>query len=79
MKITFLFPETKFFTKKGLRNKKIPDISNLYELVQDVLQKVEILEDDNLVESHDGSRRTPIKGEKYWLEIEITKAVINPV
>lgn len=33
------------------------DLSNLYEFPQDALQAAGILEDDFLIESHDGSRR----------------------
>lgn len=33
------------------------DLSNLYELPQDALQKTGILADDSLIESHDGSRK----------------------
>ena len=38
-------------------NSNVPDLSNLYEAPQDWLQKSEIIEDDRLIESHDGSRR----------------------
>lgn len=71
LKLIFYFPESVFFTKKGSRSLKIPDISNLYELPQDVLTKAGIIEDDTLVESHNGSKRLPIEGSKYYLEIEI--------
>lgn len=33
------------------------DLSNLYEAAQDALQAAGIIEDDYLIESHDGSRR----------------------
>jgi len=35
----------------------IPDASNLYQAPEDALQAAGVLEDDRLVESHDGSRR----------------------
>lgn len=73
VRFTFYIPESKYFTKKGIRSKNIPDQSNLYELPQDVMQSVGIIQDDGLIESHDGSRRAPIKGDKHLLEIEITK------
>lgn len=53
--------------KKNKRNKKINDLSNLYELPQDALQKAGIIEDDGQIESHDLSRRLP--GEKNEIEI----------
>ena len=68
---TFFFPKSVYFTKKGQRSKKIPDLSNLYLLPEDCLQKVGIIEDDTQVESHDGSRRAPIDGDQYWLEIKL--------
>jgi len=34
-----------------------PDLSNLYQLPEDVMQKAGIIEDDQQIESHDGSRR----------------------
>lgn len=69
-KMTFFFHEKKFFTKKGARNKKLPDISNLYQLVEDCLQKAGVLFDDNLIDNHDGSRRLPHPDRNY-LEIEL--------
>lgn len=71
LKLIFYFPESVFYTKKGIRSLKIPDISNLYELPQDLLTKSGIIEDDTLVDSHNGSKRLPIEGSKYYLEIEI--------
>jgi len=35
----------------------LPDTSNLYEAPQDLLQAAGVIEDDRLVEHHDGSRR----------------------
>ena len=72
-KFTFWFPETKFFTAKGNRSMNIPDLSNLYELPQDVLVKCGILDDDWLIESHNGSSRMPHKDERFILEIELTE------
>lgn len=67
----FIFPREKYFTKKGHRNKKLPDLSNLYQLPEDLLQKANIITDDNLISSHDFSRRVP--GDKYLLEIHLLK------
>lgn len=72
-KFIFYFPETKFFTKKGERNKNLPDLSNLYEMPQDCLQFAKIIEDDTYIVSHNGSERRPIEGARYWLEIELSR------
>lgn len=55
----FYFEKTKFFTKKKEINRKLPDLSNLYELPQDCLQDAGIIANDSLVWSHDLSRRLP--------------------
>ena len=65
----FYFPSTVYYTKKNQKSKKIADLSNLYETVQDALQKANIIENDCQIESHDGSRRKPIDENKYYLEI----------
>lgn len=86
-KFTFHFPETVYFTKRGPRSQNLPDLSNLYELPQDCLQynfckfkkghpmfeELKIIGNDSQICSHDGSRRVPIKGTEYFLEIEITR------
>lgn len=72
-KFTFFFPKTVYFTKKGARNQKLPDLSNLYELPQDVLQNVGIILNDTNICSHDGSRRAPTDDPKYFIEIELTE------
>ena len=71
-KLIFYFPQTIYFTKKGERSKKLPDTSNLYELPQDIMQKLQIIENDTQICSHDGSRRLPSEDNQYWLEIELT-------
>lgn len=48
------------------------DLSNLYELPQDALQKAGILENDSLIESHDGSRK------RYDPENPRTEITITP-
>lgn len=50
----------------------IVDLSNLYELPQDALQKAGILENDALIESHDGSRK------RYDPKNPRTEIVITP-
>lgn len=73
VKFVFHYPTSVYFTKAGKRSNKVGDLSNLYELPQDCLQKVGILANDSLIVSHDGSRRAPIEGVKYMLEIEISR------
>lgn len=48
------------------------DLSNLYEFPQDVLQKAGIIENDCLIESHDGSRKLYDK-ENPRTEIYVSK------
>jgi len=48
VQITFIF----YIRKKGKY-----DLSNLYQGIEDALVKGQILEDDSLIESHDGSRK----------------------
>ena len=43
------------------RNKTIPDLSNLYELPQDCLERAGVIVNDRIIESHDLSRRLPSK------------------
>lgn len=62
----FYFPQADYFTKKGVLSGRMPDLSNLYELPQDALQKSGVIKNDNLICSHDLSRRLP--GEEYALE-----------
>lgn len=86
-KFTFYFPRSIYFTKKGIRSQNLPDLSNLYELPQDCLQynfcpfpkkhpayrEIKIIGNDQQICAHDGSRRLPIDGTEYYLEIELTK------
>lgn len=69
----FYFPKSIYFTKKGLRSRTLSDLSNLYELPQDCLQKAGIISNDTQICSHDGSRRLPIEGTDYYLEIIISQ------
>lgn len=71
VKMIFWFNDKEFFTKKGNVSKHIPDLSNLYQLVEDSMQKASILENDHWIAGHDGSRRCPTLDHSY-LEIEIT-------
>ena len=71
----FYYPESVYFTKAGKRSNKVADLSNLYESVQDAMQKVGIIRNDSLICGHDGSKRLPISDNKYFLKIELTKVV----
>lgn len=55
--VQFLFYFNNFLTKKGSRNRKIPDLSNLYHFPEDCLQEAGIIDNDSFICSHDGSRR----------------------
>lgn len=55
-KILFIFSRQEYFTKKMVRSKTLGDLSNLYEVVQDALEKAGIIENDRLIYSHDGSQ-----------------------
>ncbi len=48
VEVTFIF----YISKKGKH-----DLSNLYQGIEDALVDAQILEDDSLIESHDGSRK----------------------
>ena len=69
IQISFIFGFKNYFTKKGERNKKLGDLSNLYQLPEDCLTKAGIILDDNQIQSHDGSRRLP--GDENYLIIII--------
>ena len=73
-KIVFYFPKDVFYTKKGIVSGKLPDLSNLYSIVEDSLQFVGILKNDRLIRQHNGSDRLPSKDDKYSLSITLTKA-----
>lgn len=67
----FFFPQSDYFTKKGEISGRLPDLSNLYELPQDCLQKACIIRNDSLIKSHDLSRILP--GEEYAIEVFLFK------
>lgn len=72
-KFTFYFPKDVFYTKKGKVNKRLNDLSNLYELPQDALQKAGVISDDWLINGHNGSSRQVSYDNEFHLEIELTK------
>ncbi len=56
MKLPYTIPlRIKFMFYR--KDKRGVDLSNLYEFAQDVLQSAGIIENDVLIESHDGSRK----------------------
>lgn len=69
VQVVFTFYFKDYYTKKGLRSKKLPDQSNLYQGPEDALQAAGIIKDDGQIMSHDGSRRLP--GDSNILEITI--------
>lgn len=71
VRFLFYFPARIFFKKNGDRSMRIADLSNLYELPQDALQKASIISDDCFIDSHDGSRRLVSPTHDYCLSIEI--------
>jgi len=70
--MVFYFNELDFYTKKGTVSKKIPDLSNLYQLPEDCLQKAGVLDNDHYICGHDGSRRYPTKDSSY-IEIILSR------
>lgn len=42
------------------KDDRMPDISNLYQTIEDLLEDAGILENDMFVVNHDGSRRVPL-------------------
>lgn len=66
---TFYFPNEKFFTKKKTQSLTIGDLSNLYQGVEDCLQKCQVIKNDALICGHDGSRRVPWDKPTYGLKI----------
>ena len=69
--ILFLFWFDSYYTKKGYRAKTLGDLSNLYQLPEDCLQKAGVIENDSQICSHDLSRRLP--GKENCLEIFVFK------
>ena len=70
LKCLFYFPKEVFFNKKGERSKRVPDTSNLYQIVEDALEEARVIENDRLIESHNGSLRLP--GDEFILDVEIS-------
>ena len=62
-----------YFAEKNSRKFKACDLSNLFEIVSDALQASEIIKNDNLIQSFDGSRKIQTRNNFNSLEIEITQ------
>lgn len=69
IQVSLIFTFKDFYTAKLTRNKKMPDLDNLFCLPLDALTKSGVIEDDQNVCSLDGSRRRP--GDRNTLEIII--------
>jgi Holliday junction resolvase RusA-like endonuclease len=67
---TILFYFDDYYTKKGERNKRLPDLDNLFSLPCDSLTKSGLITDDSIICSFDGSRRLP--GKTNCVEIIIS-------
>ena len=70
---TLLFYFDDFYTKKGTRNARLPDLDNLLSLPCDALTKSSVISDDKIICSFDGSRRLP--GKTNMIEIIISDFV----
>jgi len=71
----FSYPKEIYYTKKGVKSNKVADMSNLYQLPEDCLQRSGILENDSLIENHGNSLRVPSINDKYYLIIRIFSIV----
>jgi Holliday junction resolvase RusA-like endonuclease len=74
VRILFFYPKTVYFTKDGRRSNRVGDISNLYQIVEDALQKAGVISNDSNIIGHDGSRRYPLDSKEYSLSVEIFKS-----
>lgn len=72
-KLGFHFAKSHFWTKKGKINLKLPDLSNLYQLVEDCLQSSGIIRNDHFIASHDGSYRAPSEDETNYVLITLSR------
>lgn len=67
----FYFKKEDFITKAKEISLRLPDLSNLYELPQDCLQKAGVILNDTQIDSHDLSRR--LIGPQTKLDIFLLK------
>ena len=55
----FYYPEDEFYTKQGTISRKLPDLSNLYQLPEDCLQAAGVIQNDWQIFSHTDCYRSP--------------------
>lgn len=67
----FYFRRDIFYTKRGTQSKRLPDLSNLYQLPEDCLQQAGIITNDTIVSGHDGSRRMPISFRQTGIDLDL--------
>ncbi len=77
LEVQFYYPQSVFYTKKGTINKKLIDLTNSIQGIEDSLQTAGIIEDDNLVFALNGSTRHPSPDNDYYLTICITEYEIK--
>jgi len=69
----FFFHFDNYYVKDGSRrSKRVGDLSNLYQMPEDCLQRAGIIKDDSQIVSHDLSRRLP--SDRNMLEIFLFEA-----
>ena len=71
----FAYPKDKLITQKDTLNRKCGDLSNLYCLPEDCLQKAGIILDDSMIVSHEGSERVISPDSNYYLSIKIYELI----
>lgn len=59
VRVVFLLFCENYLTQTGRRNLKLIDLSNSVQIYEDCLEKAEIIENDTMIESIDGSKRLP--------------------
>lgn len=67
----FYFTERNYYTQKNTIKKTMGDLSNLYQLPEDCLEKVGILENDSWIFSHYDSGKYLTTKDINYLEIKI--------
>lgn len=73
LSVKMIFYFNNYYTAKKVVSKKLPDLSNLYQCVEDCLQSSGVILNDSLIESHDGSRRKPSPDGQNYLYVEVSR------
>ena len=77
--VIFKFYFTDFYVKtgknEGKKSKRIPDLSNLYQLPEDCLENALIIKDDAQIIAHDGSRALPSLKDYNYIEIKVLELI----